>query len=140
MVGGWILLLFLLIHNNASYVWVAPWIILALYIAAFHGVIVNRFVTNPWITTIGGMCYTIYLLHNYIIAGLGSITERFGSSGMFSVRLLIQFVLMTPIVLAICGLYFRFVERPCMRPDWPPQLKSAFLRIKLRRGLAWMAW
>ena len=139
-VGGWALLLILLVQGSRSFVWVAPWLILLLYVAAFHGVIVNRFVTNAWITTIGGMCYTTYLLHNYVIAALGSITERFGLSSGFSIRLLIQFLLMTPIVLLISALYFRFVERPCMRPDWPRRLGSALARFKLRIALAGTTW
>lgn len=83
------------------------------------------------------MCYTIYLLHNYIIAALGMVTQRISQGGAFSVRLLIHFLLMTPIVLVIGALYFRFIERPCMRPDWPQRLRSAFLRIKSRRFFAW---
>jgi len=107
-----------------------PWLILLLYIAAFQGVVINRFVTNPWIATVGGMCYTIYLLHNYIIAALGMVTESVSPGSAFSVRLLIQFLLMTPIVIVISALYFRFIERPCMQADWPRRLKSKFLRIK----------
>ena len=38
--------------------------------------IVRRVITNSWITVIGGMCYSIYLLHNYAIAALGMVTER----------------------------------------------------------------
>src|SRR5712692_4320466 len=76
--------------------------------AAFRGVAMNRFVSNPWITTIGGMCYTIYLLHNYVIAGLG-IASQHANAGSFLTRLLIQFVLLTPAVLLVSALYFRFV-------------------------------
>lgn len=130
-------ILVLLVRGAGRMEWAMPWLILALYIAAFRGVAVNRFVTNPWIATIGGMCYSIYLLHNYCIAALGTVTERLSPSGAFSLRLLVQFLVMTPVVLAICALYFRFIERPCMRPDWPRQLRSALVRIKSRRLPAW---
>ncbi|MGB6941368.1 MAG: acyltransferase [Bryobacteraceae bacterium] len=133
-------LLFLLVRGAGRLEWTIPWLILALFIASFRGVAINRFVTNPWIATIGGMCYTIYLLHNYSIAALGMVTERLSPTGQFAVRLLIQFLVITPLVLAISALYFRFIERPCMRPDWPQQLRSAFLRIKSRRFLAWTTW
>ena len=133
-------LLVLLARGGGRLEWTIPWLIVLLYIAAFRGVAINRFVTNPWIATIGGMCYTIYLLHNYSIAALGTVTQRLSPSGVFSVRLLIQFLVMTPPVLAIGALYFRFIERPCMRPDWPQQLRSVFLRIKSRRFLAWTTW
>jgi len=129
-VVGWSLLLVLLVRDEGSARWTMPWLILLLYIAAFQGMVINRFVTNPWIATVGGMCYTIYLLHNYIIAALGMVTESVSPGSAFSVRLLIQFLLMTPIVIVISALYFRFIERPCMQADWPRRLKSKFLRIK----------
>lgn len=130
--AGWLALLALLVRGGALAVWIAPWLILLLYIAAFHGVVMNRFVINPWIATIGGMCYTIYLLHNYIIATLGMFTERFFIQYSFDARLLIQFLLMAPVLLVICGLYFRLIERPCMQPDWIQQLTAAMGRIKAR--------
>ena len=130
-------MLMMLVGGDPRAAWVMPWLVLLLYIAAFQGHAVNGFVTNAWIATIGGMCYTIYLLHNYIVAELGTITERLALGSGFSVRLGVQFFVMTPVVLVLCALYFRFVERPCMRPDWPQRLKSAFLRMKPRLLLAW---
>lgn len=128
--AGWVLFLALLARSGTVAQWAAPWLILLLYIAAFHSVAMNRFITNPWITTIGGMCYTIYLLHNYIIASLGMLTERILPEQAFVSRLVVQFLLMTPVVLVISGLYFRWIERPCMRPDWPRQLVGAFTDLK----------
>ncbi len=135
--AGWPLMLMMLVGGDPRAAWVMPWLVVLLYIAAFQGHAVNGFVTNAWIATIGGMCYTIYLLHNYIVAELGTITERLALGSGFSVRLGVQFFVMTPVVLVLCALYFRFVERPCMRPDWPQRLKSAFLRMKPRLLLAW---
>ena len=131
--GGWALLLVLLVRGGAPVEWIGPWLILGLYIAAFQGVAMNRFVSNAWITTIGGMCYTIYLLHNYLVAGAGMVTERVLPQYPFWARLMIQFVLISPFVLGISALYFRWVERPCMRPDWPQRVLAAFGRLKNRR-------
>jgi peptidoglycan/LPS O-acetylase OafA/YrhL len=131
--AGWSGLLALLAHGGILTLWLTPWLVLLLYIAAFHGVIVNRFVTNPWITTIGGMCYSIYLLHNYVVASLGTVTERVFPQYAFATRLTVQFLLITPAVLAIGGIYFRGIERPCMRPHWPQELMAAFARLRSRR-------
>jgi peptidoglycan/LPS O-acetylase OafA/YrhL len=125
--GGWSVFLLLLVRGGEPVLWASPWLILLLYAAAFQGVAMRRFVTNAWIATIGGMCYTIYLLHNYVISASGALTETVNPSSEFAVRLLIQFLLISPIVLVISALYFRFVERPCMRPDWPQQLKAYIL-------------
>jgi peptidoglycan/LPS O-acetylase OafA/YrhL len=135
-VGGWLLLLALLVRGGALIAWLAPAMIFVLYVAAFQGVAIRRVVTNRWITTVGGMCYTIYLLHNYAIATVGRFTERVSPGGPFAIRLLIQFVLISPIVLAVCALYFRFIERPCMRPDWIQRLRFDFLRGKAGRRFA----
>jgi peptidoglycan/LPS O-acetylase OafA/YrhL len=133
--AGWPVLLALLVQGGGVANWAAPWLILLLYVAAFRGLAMNRFVTNVWIATIGGMCYTIYLLHNYIVAAAGMLTERVLPASPFALRLLVQFVLITPIVLALSAIYFRWVERPCMRPDWPQRLKAAFTRLFLTKVL-----
>jgi peptidoglycan/LPS O-acetylase OafA/YrhL len=130
--AGWPVFLAALVQGGSLVDWIAPWLILLLYIAAIHGIVMNRFVTNQWITAIGGMCYTIYLLHNYIVAGLGMVTERILPGYPFTARLSVQFLLMSPVVLLISALYFRCVERPCMRPDWPQELMAAFRRLKSR--------
>jgi peptidoglycan/LPS O-acetylase OafA/YrhL len=122
--GGWALFLALLVRGGALANWAAPWLILLLVVAAFRGLAVNRFVTNPWIATIGGMCYSLYLLHDYILSAAGIRTESILASHSFEVRLLLQFVLITPLVLGLSAIYFRFLERPCMQPDWPQRLRS----------------
>jgi peptidoglycan/LPS O-acetylase OafA/YrhL len=123
------MLLALLVWSEAMAEWMAPWLILLLFVAAFQGVIVRRVLVNPWLTTIGGMCYSIYLLHNYAIAALGMLTERLGANAPFELRLLIQLLLMSPFVVALGALYFRWIERPCMFPDWPQRMRAFFLRV-----------
>lgn len=130
---GWPLFLALQVQGGAAADWGSPWLILILYVAAFRGAVVNGLVSNVWITTIGGMCYSIYLLHNYAVASLGMLTERVLSASPFGVRLLVQFALVTPFVLVVSALYFRWIERPCMRPDWPRRFRSALSR----RGEPW---
>ena len=77
---GWPLLVVGLMGGRS--IWGAPpwlpWLTLLLYIAAFQSVIMNRFVTNAWIATIGGMCYSIYLLHAYISTGVGIVDTTGG--------------------------------------------------------------
>jgi peptidoglycan/LPS O-acetylase OafA/YrhL len=119
-IAGWALLLVLLTTAPATAVlWVAPWLILVLYQAAFRGLMIRQFFVHPLVTTIGGMCYTIYLLHNYLIYGIGLVSERLFKASGYDVRLLTQFALMAPAVVFVSAVYFRFVERPCMRQDWP---------------------
>jgi peptidoglycan/LPS O-acetylase OafA/YrhL len=101
-----------------------PLTILIAYYAAFHSVGIKRLLSLPLVSTLGGMCYSIYLLHNYIIAGLGSFTEKLTVSLDFPERLVVQLLIMIGPILAISGSFFFFVERPCMQPNWPIMLKA----------------
>jgi peptidoglycan/LPS O-acetylase OafA/YrhL len=101
-----------------------PPLALLLYGAVFRGPLTNRAMTNPWITTIGGMCYTIYLLHNRVIGVAIGWTKGWAGSGSYTVDLLVQLVLVAPVVLAVCAAYFLLVERPCMARDWPRRARA----------------
>ncbi len=101
---------------------VFPLSALFLYMAVFRGPITNRVMTNPWITTIGGMCYTIYLFHNQVLSALIGITKGFVFTGDYTVNVLIQVIIISPPLLVATGLYFLLIEKPCMQKDWPIRL------------------
>ena len=117
----------LILYPEVAALWL-PAIILALYVAAFYGTLSSRMFATVWVASIGGMCYSIYLLHNYAIATLGFATERIGQNLPFEVRFVIQALIMTPIVLGICIIFYRLIEQPCMYPDWPAKLKAFAVR------------
>lgn len=129
---GWPLFCILLIVAPKIAFVALPGIILALYVAAFYGSISSSAFASLWVASIGGMCYSIYLLHNYAIAALGFVTERFGQTYPFELRLAIQAVLMTPLILAVTIVFYLAIEQPCMRSDWPHRLKS-FTRNRAQR-------
>jgi peptidoglycan/LPS O-acetylase OafA/YrhL len=118
--AGWPALA-LLLFKPQLLPFLAPFLTALLYFGALHGTWSKRIFAHPILITIGGMCYTIYLLHNYAIAALGGMTERIILSDVFLFRLCTQLVLMIPPVLLISGLYFRLIEKPCMQlrvPQW----------------------
>lgn len=120
---GWPLLAVLIVSSRGLTNVALPAIILLLYVAAFYGTVSSRVFANLWISTIGGMCYTIYLLHNYTIAAIGLVTEQVGQSLAFEARLGLQMILISPFVLAGSIIYYILIEQPCMQPDWPSRLK-----------------
>ncbi len=120
---GWPALIFLLIRYTQIANVALPAVILLLYVAVFYGTRSSRLFATLWVASIGGMCYSIYLLHNYAIAVLGFITERIGQGLPFEARFVIQSLIMTPAVLALCIVFYRLIEQPCMRPDWPARLR-----------------
>lgn len=113
-----------------------PLLAFLLYQAVFRGVITNRIMTNPWITTIGGMCYTIYLFHNHLIGILVSGTRSLAPFESYSMNLGLQAVLVVPPTLLLCAVYFIAVERPCMRKDWPQRLAGRGTRFA-QGALGW---
>jgi peptidoglycan/LPS O-acetylase OafA/YrhL len=95
-----------------------PWLAFLVCVAAFRGRASHWLLGHPLVTTIGGMCYTIYMYHWLMISGLTRVTLRF-STHIFWLDLLIQFVLMSAIIIAVCSVLFALFERPFMQRDWP---------------------
>jgi peptidoglycan/LPS O-acetylase OafA/YrhL len=94
-----------------------PFILIALYWAAFHGPLMNRLFRLPLITAIGGMCYTIYLFHFLVIA---LATRILGHSrpGLLLV------ILSLGLIAVVSSIYFLLIERPCMDRNWPQKLRA----------------
>jgi peptidoglycan/LPS O-acetylase OafA/YrhL len=89
--------------------------------AAFYLVLFNeglkRLMSRQVITIIGGMCYSIYLLHVLIISGI--------SQGLATLPLLqgplaivVYAVVLIVAVLFFAAIFYRLIEQPCMRKDW----------------------
>ncbi|ACU62180.1 acyltransferase family protein [Chitinophaga pinensis] len=103
------------------------------YLCLFHGFI-NGFLTNRIIFTIGGMCYSIYLLHTAIISAFGS---KFINGFFFDsiyLNLALFNVLQLCLIMAISAVYFLLIERPCMDKHWPQKLFAFF------RGRSTVSW
>ncbi|MBV8072846.1 MAG: acyltransferase [Acidobacteriaceae bacterium] len=104
---------------------VGPLVIATAYWGALRGVWIRKALAIPVISVVGGMCYSIYLLHNFIIAGAGFMTEHVAAAAPFAIRLFVQTLLVAPIVLLLCSGFYLLIERPCMQPDWPRRFISA---------------
>lgn len=95
-----------------------PWLLLPLFVAVFRGPRTSRALANRWVTTIGGMTYSIYLVHTPVIELLGRHTSGLADA-YSSVGIVFQAALMAPAVLLAGLLFYVAIERPCMRPSWP---------------------
>ncbi len=113
--------------------WVLPPMILLLYVAAFRGRLSARAWSWPVVTTIGGMCYTIYLLHYALISFAGRFTVPHLPHVNYLGTLAMAAAVILPVVGVVSIAYFVLVERPCMRPDWPQRLAAWGGRL-LERG------
>jgi peptidoglycan/LPS O-acetylase OafA/YrhL len=118
--------------NHFLYI-VEPLLIALAFIGAFRGVLLRRFFATEWLAIVGGMCYSIYLWHFFIIALVFKASRRIVVSHDLLISFLLQSVLLLPCVLAFCVLYFVFIERPCMDPAWPQKLRAAALSFHRTR-------
>jgi peptidoglycan/LPS O-acetylase OafA/YrhL len=120
--------IFTLGREPALEAYLFPVLALFLYIAVFRGTLTNRVFTNIWLTTIGGMCYTIYLFHNQLIGYLINFTKDIVPTSVYAINIMTQGVLVLPVMLGASAVYFLLIEKPCMRKDWPQRLRD---RVKL---------
>lgn len=99
-----------------------PFVNAALGIGALRSIAVRRFFANEAIATIGGMCYSIYLMHFMWMAVFFKITRRLMIFNEFGLNALVQMVTLVPLVLLVSAMFYKFVEQPCMDPAWPAKL------------------
>ncbi len=102
-----------------------PTIIFVMYLAMFQSIWSRRIMRLQLLTVIGGMCYSIYLMHNLVIVMCGpylgrAMPQDFPRAAAFSILTL------GPLALLVSAIYFRLIERPCMRRDWPRRLWAWF--------------
>ena len=93
------------------------------YCGVFKGVLLRRALTTRWVTLIGGMCYSIYLLHDVVLQRLLPVSTRALGTGDFAIDVTLQVLIAATAVLAVSVAYFLRVERPCMDRNWPTRLR-----------------
>jgi peptidoglycan/LPS O-acetylase OafA/YrhL len=93
------------------------------FLSAFLGKFFNKFFTRRWVYTIGGMCYSIYLLHYAFFHLFVKFSKGLAFSDNYGVNLGIQIAVGLPVVILISSAFFVIIERPCMNPEWPKILK-----------------
>ena len=65
---------------------------------------------------IGGMCYSIYLLHFAIVSLAGSWLLQLGFRPQGPLYFIPLAILLALLVLVVAAIYFLLVEKPFMRP------------------------
>jgi len=105
--------------------------VLGFMISAFKGKVFNRIFTQPIIYIIGGMCYSIYLLHYAFFHLIVKFTPRLDSNWSYVSELTLQIFTCIPIILIISSGFYLLIEKPCMNKYWP---KRFVKWIKFRRN------
>ncbi|MFT5890066.1 MAG: peptidoglycan/LPS O-acetylase OafA/YrhL [Dokdonia sp.] len=98
------------------------------YYVIFHKAL--TFLSYPFITNIGGMCYSIYMLHSPIIYVFGKYIIKFNFSKYAVLNFSIYLILLLSVILIISAIFFQLIERPCMERDWHKKLFNRLKRVK----------
>ena len=101
--------------------WIYAMIKFALLVFIFYLSLFNpllkKWLSNQCITIIGGMCYSIYLIHMIILSGFSKYFipfHAYPSLGNF----LLYFFFLSLSVLIFSAIFYRLIEQPCMRRGW----------------------
>jgi peptidoglycan/LPS O-acetylase OafA/YrhL len=99
-----------------------PFCIGLFYYIVLKNDIVKKIFSYKFIPIIGGMCYSIYLLHYTIISMFGRYTLRLHITSYYLPNLLLQVVLLGIPVLVISSVFYYYIERPFMSRKWMDML------------------
>lgn len=105
---------------------ILPFLIMLLYIAAFQGIVFRRFFSNLWIATVGGMCYSTYLWHFFVIGVFFKLTRHLVAFHDLLLNFVVQIVTLGIPIAVVSVLVFVLIERPCMDPAWPRKFWAFF--------------
>ena len=91
------------------------------YFAAFRSKSLASVLAQPIISAIGGMCYSIYLVHMATVSFAGRLVVR-QITHWFMIDYAIEFLGLLFVVSVASVITYKLLEQPCMRRDWPQRL------------------
>jgi peptidoglycan/LPS O-acetylase OafA/YrhL len=99
-------------------------------ISALNNILWKKVLSFPPVAIIGGMCYSIYLLHYPIISFIGGYLNNLlgGQQSLFFPSLMI----VSFVIIIISAIFFLLIEKPCMNHRWPTNLVN-FIKKRLIR-------
>ncbi len=110
----------------------APWLIMTGFVAVFRGGLIRRFFRWTPVVILGGMCYSIYLWHFFLMRTAWPLWERIAAPEARVFDLVLFVIVATLGTIAVSMLMFALIERPTMDPQWPRKLGQGL-------GRAWQA-
>lgn len=99
-----------------------PPMLLVVYLIVFGNKWWNKIFSLNGITLIGGMCYSIYLLHNLFISTVSRVTGGWLQGANYLTFYWSQVIIFLVAVLGVSAIYFLLIEKPCMKRDWHTKL------------------
>jgi peptidoglycan/LPS O-acetylase OafA/YrhL len=130
LIGGLclIFILYVDLYRNFYFEYIFALSIFVLYLLALKNSFWQKIFGFGFFTVIGGMCYSIYLLHNNIISLFGNKTVFLHLSHSYPLYVLEQIMILTAVCLFFSTIFYLLIERPCMDKDWPKKLWNFFIK------------
>ena len=117
-----LLSILLLPREPAFYRFLLAFLILALYTGLFKSKILIKFFRLKVIAVIGGMCYSIYLLHLPIMSELVAKLSSTYTTQNFFYDFVLYSAVVIPLIIGVSAVFFVLIEKPCMKKDWHKDL------------------
>ena len=103
-------------YSTSGYIIKYIVMILLFYTALTNKGLIKIFSFAP-LAIIGGMCYSIYLIHEQVISATGRLF-RFIEIKSPAISFILSYLLLLLIVLIASAIYYKLVEQPCMKRNW----------------------
>lgn len=98
-----------------------------LFVSTFKGGLLNYLFTREIIYILGGMCYTLYLLHYPMIHLIGKYTHQLSVGDSFMLNYFVQAIIVLPVIFGIGSIYYILIEKPCMNKNWPRKIYNRII-------------
>jgi peptidoglycan/LPS O-acetylase OafA/YrhL len=99
-----------------------PFMIGIFYIMMLRNELLVKIFSYKFIPIIGGMCYTIYLLHYTVISMVGRFAIHVHLTRYYLPNLFLQLILLSVPILIISAIFYLFIERSFMSKKWMDKL------------------
>jgi len=114
-----ILLLLSFWTGSVKYGVLLPFVLGGFIFCVSKSTLIFKFTSLKWISIVGGMCYSLYMLHYPVMAAfLNRVTGHSfltsNSAGDFFIKLGLCLV----VIFVVSAVFFILIERPCMKKEW----------------------
>lgn len=89
-------------------------IIFLIYLFLLNSKLIIKFFRLEIISTIGGMCYSIYLIHAPLTGYLKKVQYNFFSFNIYEIDFIIGLLIIISALIIPCASFFLFIEKPFM--------------------------
>lgn len=113
-----------------------PSVIFIFLYLMFRGRWLRRFFSWKPVYIIGGMCYSIYLIHYPFMAEFGRVMGRKLPDLGYIPALAIGVLVWVPVILVVSTAFFVLIEHPCMDHAWPQKLLARIRGTGVAEGQA----